>query len=709
MAVGGPSRAESLAGKTRLYETDRPLSRALALPNRPIHAAIATQKGQRRGTPAPVETTSMERSPINRAAYSQILRGDTPEGRFLRRVPWVIDVTPQVADELMRELAAEGEHPPEGPLFSIITPLWNTAARLLEETILSVRCQSYGRWELLLVDDASPRREHLGIARRWAEKDPRIRYFELGENQGISGARNAAIEHASGRFLAFLDHDDLIHPSALSCFARRLVQAPETNLLFSNEAKISADSSTVGDFLTKPPFDRFTLLRLNAVCHFTAVRRDLLDNARVDGAVFRSAFDGCEDHDLFLRLAATGRVRAAHVPFFLYYWRTSPSSTARSPEAKPEAPGRRESLLHQFAARSHPGAEWSITPPGPGSAARFPSARPTRLVDRPRPTLLVLVRVHERAEWTVRALEALERQEHDLVVRVVLIAPDGVGPTLKRWLSLPRRFRYEETTLHHNDLLARHDDDLVLFLDGDVELRSPDALRCLALHLLTDQQCGLVGLRLMASDGTTVVHGGLRAWPRRVGAGHFAINGRAGARDFPYDEHSCFGVSLACAMARQSEARRLGGLDLSLSDMLATAIDLSARVREAGRDVHYFGSLQGTRHGNGPDETSERALSELAERHGPMLAAWRSRSLRLSRAPIWLMGPQGVRHRLRDRLADLLRRLLGPTHRHVRQAARGLMVRVDAARAPRGPRASTRPTLARRVGDVDRQGPGRRV
>ena len=188
-----------------------------------------------------------------------------------------------------------------------------------------------------------------------------------------------------------------------------------------------------------------------------------------------------------------------------------------------------------------------------------------------------------------------------------------------------------------------------------------------------------------------------------------AINGRAGARDFPYDEHSCFGVSLACAMARQSEARRLGGLDLSLSDMLATAIDLSARVREAGRDVHYFGSLQGTRHGNGPDETSERALSELAERHGPMLAAWRSRSLRLSRAPIWLMGPQGVRHRLRDRLADLLRRLLGPTHRHVRQAARGLMVRVDAARAPRGPRASTRPTLARRVGDVDRQGPGRRV
>ena len=157
--------------------------------------------------------------------------------------------------------------------------MWNTPPRLLDELILSVRCQSHVGWELILVDDGSPRREHLEVARDWADRDARIKLYELRGNVGISAARNLAIDLSCGDFLAVLDHDDLLHPSALGIYARHLNRDPEVNLIFSNEVKIDEESSRISGYFTKPPFDLFTLLRTNYVCHFTAVRRDLLEAA----------------------------------------------------------------------------------------------------------------------------------------------------------------------------------------------------------------------------------------------------------------------------------------------------------------------------------------------------------------------------------------------------------------------------------------------
>src|SRR5215470_10104692 len=139
----------------------------------------------------------MGRDTFDLAAYKRRIADDTAEGRFLRRIPWVIDASPQDLEDLLRKLLAESINAPSGPCFSLVTPLWNTAPHLLEELILAVRCQSHPHWELVLVDDASPARDHLEIARDWAAREPRILLFELDENRGISGARNAAIARSS--------------------------------------------------------------------------------------------------------------------------------------------------------------------------------------------------------------------------------------------------------------------------------------------------------------------------------------------------------------------------------------------------------------------------------------------------------------------------------------------------------------------------------
>ena len=92
-------------------------------------------------------------------------------------------------------------------LVSIITPVYN-AEKFIQDTIHSVQNQSYQHWEHLLVDDCSSDNSQI-IIEELARKDSRIKYFKLDKNWGPAVARNKAIELAQGRYLAFLDADDL--------------------------------------------------------------------------------------------------------------------------------------------------------------------------------------------------------------------------------------------------------------------------------------------------------------------------------------------------------------------------------------------------------------------------------------------------------------------------------------------------------------------
>ena len=93
------------------------------------------------------------------------------------------------------------------PLVSIITPVYN-AERFLSETIKSVKEQTYKNWELLLVDDCS-KDNSAKIIKEFNRTDDRIKYIKLEKNSGASISRNTGIKNAKGRFIAFVDSDDL--------------------------------------------------------------------------------------------------------------------------------------------------------------------------------------------------------------------------------------------------------------------------------------------------------------------------------------------------------------------------------------------------------------------------------------------------------------------------------------------------------------------
>ncbi|MCO5165232.1 MAG: glycosyltransferase [Planctomycetes bacterium] len=625
--------------------------------------------------------------------YARLLERGTPERRLLDRVPWVLDTHQQPAHELVRALPSEARRLAElepAPLFSIITPLKDTPPRLLEETLASCRLQSWQRWELLLVDDGSARRAHLPLARDMARRDPRLRLLELPRAEGISAARNAALELAEGDHVLLLDHDDLLHPSALGLFATRLAMDPGLDLVFANEAKIDEGSRELSEFLSKPELDPFTLLRVNYVAHGLVVRRETLDALKArEGEVFRGRFDGAEDHDLLVRLAtAAPAPRTEHLPLFLYYWRRAATSTARSLAAKPEAMVRAEEMLREHLARRFGQDGFELDPPGsPRGNTRF-SVRPRIPAGAP-PTLGVILPFRDEVEVTLRALEALERQDCTVDVRVVLVdngsTRPGTASALEGWLARPRRRSYQlvrdpgafNFARINNEAVRAHalDRDLLLFLNNDVELVSRDAVEVMAAHLLREPGCGFVGLRLLYPDRTEVQHGGVVVCGGFTGAGYYSIDHARGAREFVTDEHVALAVTFACAMTRRETFERLGGLDARLFPNGFGDVDISLRALSLGLRNHYFGTLEGVHHeGFTRGRTCEDAeIAALHERHAAVLARWRLRQLAYDLQPRWAARTGGVergglplRYRLVDRLNDALRGALGGWHSRLR-------------------------------------------
>lgn len=114
------------------------------------------------------------------------------------------------------------------PNVSVITPVYN-AEKFLKETIDSVLKQSYKDFEYLLIDDCSTDNSP-EIVKAYAEKDSRVKYIKLQENSGAAVARNTGLEHAQGRYIAFVDSDDLWYPEKLE---KQLTFMQENNEAFT--------------------------------------------------------------------------------------------------------------------------------------------------------------------------------------------------------------------------------------------------------------------------------------------------------------------------------------------------------------------------------------------------------------------------------------------------------------------------------------------
>lgn len=154
------------------------------------------------------------------------------------------------------------------PLVSVVTPAYRAQAHI-GQAIKSVQAQEIGEWEMLIVDDGSPDRV-AGVVEGYAAQDSRLRLMRQ-DNAGPAAARQAALDAARGRYIAFLDSDDYWLPGKI---ARQLqaLDASDAALCFTAYRRISPDGGAIGRLVEVPSHLSYRgLLKRTAIATSTVV------------------------------------------------------------------------------------------------------------------------------------------------------------------------------------------------------------------------------------------------------------------------------------------------------------------------------------------------------------------------------------------------------------------------------------------------------
>jgi glycosyltransferase involved in cell wall biosynthesis len=209
---------------------------------------------------------------------------------------------------------SQAGHASGGPVVSVIVPTHNYA-RYLAETVGSVLSQSFGDWECVVVDDGSTDQTQAVLA-QMSGRDQRIRVFSQKQH-GLSAARNAGLQLSRGRYVQFLDADDLLHEAKLAEHVHGLDANREIDIVYGptryfadgeprdfrrmvrgSEGPESARMSGVGAEIL-----RRLVLGNQMTVAAPLVRRSVFD----DVGTFDESLDRLEDWDLWLRCAIAGK------------------------------------------------------------------------------------------------------------------------------------------------------------------------------------------------------------------------------------------------------------------------------------------------------------------------------------------------------------------------------------------------------------------
>lgn len=473
------------------------------------------------------------------------------------------------------------------PLVSIVVPCYKTDLVYLRELLDSVLAQSYDNWELLLMD-ASPEWDAVAnlVA---AARDERVRRIELPGNGGIVVNTNAGIQQATGDYIAFLDHDDILEPDALFHYVAVLNKAAEDGrpqVLFCDEDMFQKTGEW-GQPVFKTRLNVDLLYSHNCVTHFLMVEKALIDRIGVSP----EDVAGAQDYGLTLRCLAAG-ARFEHVAHVLYHWRVLPGSTADcSADSKPYAiEAGRLALQRHFDSLGIRGTvEESETPfvyrmryALPESAPLVSIVIPTK--DHVETLDACVMSIAQKATYANYEIVLVENNSEDqetfayyeTLPERVAAASGGKGAARVEWW--PGEFNYSQII---NFGVEHAKGDYLLLLNNDTEVISSDFIEEM-MGYLQRPDAGVVGAKLYFADHL-VQHAGILVGVRGALAhanqdfsakreGYLARAVRPG---------NFSAVTGACQMVRRDVFEQVGGYNEEFAVGFNDA-DFCLRVWEAG-------------------------------------------------------------------------------------------------------------------------------
>ena len=456
------------------------------------------------------------------------------------------------------------------PLFSVVTPTYESKPEWLAAAALSLTKQTFGDWEWCIADDGSQNEETKKMLASLAEISPRVR-IQIGTQSGISAAMNRGLDLARGEYVCFLDHDDLLHAAALQVMAEQLRAGYD--VVYSDEDKLDETTGRLVEPFFKPDWSPEYFRGAMYVGHLLCVRRELAVKTRFD-----SAFDGVQDFEFMLRLSERSP-RIGHVPQILYHWRKTPGSIAESTEAKPGI-----SLLQEKAVNAHL-ARVEL----PARAEPLPLPHRLKVTPRRRENhsrVSIIIPSKDTPDELGRCLRSLFENTSYPNLEVIVMDNESTDPEALRLMRdypvhrivFPNPFNFSRA---NNQGAAAATGELLVFLNNDTEVITPDWLEHLAYYA-EQPEVGAVGAVLLYED-LTVQHAGVGLGMRGT-ADHLM-------RKFPVNADG-YGGSLACArevtavtgaclMVRKQLFLELGGFNPHFFTAYQD-LDLCLRLRARG-------------------------------------------------------------------------------------------------------------------------------
>ncbi|MEN1957596.1 glycosyltransferase family 2 protein [Luteimonas changyuni] len=469
---------------------------------------------------------------------------------------------------------------PVQPLFSIIVPVYNTSEHWLRKCIDSVRAQAYGRWELCLADDASPSPHVRKLLDAFAAGDSRIKVVHRPENGHISAASNSAIEIATGDWLVLLDHDDELHPLALSELAAAINRFPEWKLVFSDEDKMDAHGRRYDPYM-KSDWNYDLFLSHNCISHLGAYEADLVRG--VGG--FRTGIEGSQDWDLALRCIENVRPdQIGHIPKVLYHWRAIEGSTALAPQEKDYA---HHAGLRAIAEHLERVGSTGRVEDIPGQRGNY---RVRYAVPDPAPLVSIIIPTRDGVELLRACIDSvIARTTYASYEIIIVDNQSSAKSTLDYFATLAdeprvRIIKYDQPFNYskiNNCAAVEARGSVLCLMNNDITVISPDWLDEMVGHACRPG-VGAVGAMLYYPNDT-IQHAGVIVGAHGVAAHAYSgfARGHPGHMSRARLTQELSAVTAACLVVTSAAYEHVGGLDPQL-DVAFNDVDFCLRLREAG-------------------------------------------------------------------------------------------------------------------------------
>ncbi len=522
---------------------------------------------------------------------------------------WILKNEPNKAQ--LKTMRIEAQSWPYRPKISIITPVYNPSKYDVTECIKSVMNQVYDNWELCIADGSSDRALSKEIIQRFASNEPRIKVVTLSENLGIAGNSNEALKLVIGEYVGFLDHDDVLAPFALYEVVKLFNQDPTTDFIYSDEDKVVANGTKRYLPFFKPEWSPDTFLSYNYLCHFSLVRRQIIE----DIGKFREGYNGSQDYDLILRIIQK-TTRIKRISKILYHWRASETSASFDMRLKSYAiPAAKKAIADYL---KNQGLEAEVLDGFALGAYRV------KYRVRPMQKVSIIIPTKDKHQLLTNCVSSILEKTDYKNYEIVIVDNQSKEPETYDFLRKSKQdsrikvIRYDQPfnfSAINNFAVRSTDSDYIVFLNNDTEVIGSEWLTAM-LEFAQREDVGAVGAKLYYPNNT-IQHGGIILGVAGV-ANHAHLHFPGSSQGYMGRLkiiHNVSAVTGACMMVRRKVFEKVGGFDEKLSHAF-NDVDFCLKLRERGYLIVFTSYAELYHHesaSRGYENTPERRARFLRE------------------------------------------------------------------------------------------------